>query len=57
MMTELYTTWNWDQRVERRKEVRPRQRDAHVYARARSRAAAEQMTEKNEKAVSRKGGE
>ena len=35
--------------------MRASHRDAHVYARARSRAATEQVTEKNEVTVSSKG--
>ena len=54
-MTELYATSAWDEKVKRREEVREWHRNAHVYARARSRATTEQVTEENEVSVSSKG--
>ena len=53
-MTEPYATSAWDERVERREEVRERRRHAHVYIRARSRANTEKVTEEKEVSVSSK---
>ena len=54
-MTELYATSAWDEKVERREEVRERHRHAHVYTRARSRATTEKVTEEKDVSVSSKG--